>query len=469
MDYVGISVMIITSFFPQIYNIFECDTHWQSIYLGGITIMGISTIITLLLPVLSTGKFRSFRAFLFVAMGLFGLIPAIHAVIVNWSEPQRNRTLAYEAVMALSYLIGTMQEGIDPESSLLERSIMLMFLRSHSWKGMGPSKLFPPKRRTLKFENEFIQPGIFPDNLLSLTSNVTREEAKSDDRKLGKGPLNSFPCKCKNRRDDRFTHEGTPPLKLFQERSKKLSSLLLQKPDGIGPSKAFFDKARETNGKSPIQSGILPENKLSLKSNSHSSEQFIIPSGISPEKTLLSKNRALSFVRSKVFANLPRRGNKPFNPLFLKDKAFKEGWRDEEKVTDLPRHHPPSSNFVVLGKEGTKRRRGTSGCRNSAQLLLFSTKYSFSLDIVDNIGNHAVLQLLLGDYRRQPRQLFPNCREDRRRMRPEPVFPSDSREGRIFLVHIFALSLFGAPRALSRALSRDCDHVPLYSLGAVLI
>ncbi|KAK2972698.1 hypothetical protein RJ640_025549 [Escallonia rubra] len=108
VDYVGISVMIITSFFPPIYYIFECDTHWQFIYLGGITVMGISTIITLLSPVLSTGKFRSLRAFMFVAMGLFGLIPVIHAVIVNWSEPQRNITLAYEAVMALSYLIGTM-------------------------------------------------------------------------------------------------------------------------------------------------------------------------------------------------------------------------------------------------------------------------------------------------------------------------------------------------------------------------
>lgn len=70
--------------------------------------MGIFTVVTLLSPQLSTGKFRSYRAFLFVAMGLFGLIPAIHAVIVNWSEPQRNVTLAYEMAMALSYLIGTM-------------------------------------------------------------------------------------------------------------------------------------------------------------------------------------------------------------------------------------------------------------------------------------------------------------------------------------------------------------------------
>lgn len=69
--------------------------------------MGIFTIITLLSPALSTGKFRSFRALLFVAMGLSGMVPAIHAVIVNWNEPQRNVTLAYELAMALSYLVGT--------------------------------------------------------------------------------------------------------------------------------------------------------------------------------------------------------------------------------------------------------------------------------------------------------------------------------------------------------------------------
>ncbi|CAL5438967.1 unnamed protein product [Camellia sinensis] len=107
VDYVGIAIMIITSFFPPIYYIFQCEHLWQVIYLSGITIMGIFTIITLLSPTFSTGKFRSFRALLFVAMGLFGLIPAIHAVVLNWSEPRRNATLAYEMAMALFYLVGT--------------------------------------------------------------------------------------------------------------------------------------------------------------------------------------------------------------------------------------------------------------------------------------------------------------------------------------------------------------------------
>ncbi|KAI3443884.1 hypothetical protein Pfo_000549 [Paulownia fortunei] len=108
MDYVGITVMIITSFFPPMYYIFQCTPHWQIVYLTGITIMGTCTIITLLSPALSSGKCRSFRALLFVSMGLFGLIPAVHALVANWNDPHRNITLAYESIMALSYLIGTM-------------------------------------------------------------------------------------------------------------------------------------------------------------------------------------------------------------------------------------------------------------------------------------------------------------------------------------------------------------------------
>ncbi|XP_051142909.1 heptahelical transmembrane protein 1 [Andrographis paniculata] len=108
VDYVGITVMIITSFFPPIYYIFQCTPHWQILYLSGITVMGACTIVTLLSPALSSGKFRSFRALLFVSMGLFGLVPAVHALVLNWHDPHRNATLAYEAGMALSYLVGTL-------------------------------------------------------------------------------------------------------------------------------------------------------------------------------------------------------------------------------------------------------------------------------------------------------------------------------------------------------------------------
>lgn len=106
VDYTGITVMIITSFFPPIYYIFQCSPHWTFVYLSGITAMGIFTVITLFTPSLSSGKHRGFRAMLFCSMGLFGIFPAVHAVVVNWGNPRRDVTLVYELAMALFYLTG---------------------------------------------------------------------------------------------------------------------------------------------------------------------------------------------------------------------------------------------------------------------------------------------------------------------------------------------------------------------------
>ncbi|KAL1822715.1 hypothetical protein ACET3Z_009493 [Daucus carota] len=107
IDYIGIVVMIITSFFPPIYYIFQCSPHYQLIYLSTITIIGIFTVVTVLSPAMSTNKYRPFRALLFGAMGGFGFVPAVHAVVVFWNEPFRNETLAYEMAMGFSYVIGT--------------------------------------------------------------------------------------------------------------------------------------------------------------------------------------------------------------------------------------------------------------------------------------------------------------------------------------------------------------------------
>lgn len=108
LDYTGIAVMIVSSFFPPIYYIFQCDPLYQIFYLTAISAFGLLTVATLLSPELSKGKFRSYRATLFVAMAMFGIVPAVHATVVNWSDPRRNVTLAYEGAMAASYLMGTM-------------------------------------------------------------------------------------------------------------------------------------------------------------------------------------------------------------------------------------------------------------------------------------------------------------------------------------------------------------------------
>lgn len=78
--------------------------------------IGMFTIVTLLSPSLSTGKFRAFRAKLFASMGLFGLVPAVHSVIANWSNPRRDSIVAYESAMAVFYLSGAgLYAGRFPE------------------------------------------------------------------------------------------------------------------------------------------------------------------------------------------------------------------------------------------------------------------------------------------------------------------------------------------------------------------
>lgn len=106
LDYTGISLMIVCSFYAPIYYAFYCNPYTRFLYLTSITVLGILAIITLLAPSLSTPQFRSFRAVLFLSMGFFGVIPAIHAVMLHWGHPHIYVALEYELAMALLYTAG---------------------------------------------------------------------------------------------------------------------------------------------------------------------------------------------------------------------------------------------------------------------------------------------------------------------------------------------------------------------------
>ncbi|CAA6667732.1 unnamed protein product [Spirodela intermedia] len=105
-DYVGITVMIVASF-PPIYYVFQCEPHWQFVYLGTVTAMGAATVFTLFSPRLSSGAFRSLRAALFFATAFSGVVPAVHGAVANWEDPRRPAA-AWEACMAAFYATGTM-------------------------------------------------------------------------------------------------------------------------------------------------------------------------------------------------------------------------------------------------------------------------------------------------------------------------------------------------------------------------
>lgn len=108
LDYAGISLMIVCSFFAPIYYVFYCNPFSRIFYITSITVVGILAIVTLLAPSLSSPHYRSFRATLFLLMGLFGLIPAAHAVALHWGHPQIYVSLCYELLMGILYAAGVL-------------------------------------------------------------------------------------------------------------------------------------------------------------------------------------------------------------------------------------------------------------------------------------------------------------------------------------------------------------------------
>ncbi|ESW10277.1 hypothetical protein PHAVU_009G195500 [Phaseolus vulgaris] len=106
LDYAGISLMIVCSFYAPIYYVFFCNPYIRTFYLTSITVFGVVAIITLLSPSLSSPQLRSFRACLFLSMGFSGVIPAVHALVTHWEDPQVVDALGYECLMAILYATG---------------------------------------------------------------------------------------------------------------------------------------------------------------------------------------------------------------------------------------------------------------------------------------------------------------------------------------------------------------------------
>ncbi|KAH7301601.1 hypothetical protein KP509_23G034100 [Ceratopteris richardii] len=106
LDYTGIMVMIVRSFFPPILYIFQCDPALSWFYLTTISIMGIATLGVLLVPAFLTGAYRSLHVLLFMAMGLSGFIPVIHGILRNWGDHLLLVTMEVEMGMVICYMLG---------------------------------------------------------------------------------------------------------------------------------------------------------------------------------------------------------------------------------------------------------------------------------------------------------------------------------------------------------------------------
>lgn len=105
-DYAGIAVLIATSFYPPVYYSFMCKPFFRNMYLGIITFGGVVSMLASLLPVFQHPKFRTFRASLFFGMGVSGIAPILHKVVLYKDDPVALYTTAYEIAMGVFYGLG---------------------------------------------------------------------------------------------------------------------------------------------------------------------------------------------------------------------------------------------------------------------------------------------------------------------------------------------------------------------------
>jgi adiponectin receptor len=107
LDYCGIALLTIGSFVPWLYYSFYCRLEPKVTYLSLILFLGTLCIGVSMWDKFAQPHFRSFRAGVFVALGLSGVIPAMHYVITEGFWHAINfAAMGWLVLMALLYIVG---------------------------------------------------------------------------------------------------------------------------------------------------------------------------------------------------------------------------------------------------------------------------------------------------------------------------------------------------------------------------
>lgn len=105
----GISLLIVGSFIPWIYYGFYCRREPKITYIAMVSVLGVGAIIVSLWDKFSESRYRPLRAGVFVAMGLSGIVPAMHFVYTDGMTQLIDETGFYWLVaMAALYLFGAL-------------------------------------------------------------------------------------------------------------------------------------------------------------------------------------------------------------------------------------------------------------------------------------------------------------------------------------------------------------------------
>ena len=106
LDYVGVAVMILTSFFPSVYYIFMCRPVLLSFYLGSVSALSALVVYCSSKPWFMDNGAAQIRGMLFSALGLCGSMPLLNAVWYHWEKEGVWDALHTELIMGACYLSG---------------------------------------------------------------------------------------------------------------------------------------------------------------------------------------------------------------------------------------------------------------------------------------------------------------------------------------------------------------------------
>ena len=113
LDYAGISILTIGSFIPWIYYGFYCDFILKVVYISAISVLAVGTIFVSMVDKFATAAYRPVRATMFVCLGLFGVVPFSHFILLHgWEEAKNLAGVDGVVIVAGLYIFGAVLYGI---------------------------------------------------------------------------------------------------------------------------------------------------------------------------------------------------------------------------------------------------------------------------------------------------------------------------------------------------------------------
>ena len=108
IDYVGIAVLIVASFYPVVYYSFYCVPSLRTFYLTVMSAFGVAVLVITLMDRFQAPKYTPMRAVLFSGLGACGAFPILHQTFFTWEVVPTPMvvTLWLEILMGVCYLMG---------------------------------------------------------------------------------------------------------------------------------------------------------------------------------------------------------------------------------------------------------------------------------------------------------------------------------------------------------------------------